>query len=79
LIYKRGYGKVNKQRIALSSNQIIEENLGQYGILSIEDIIHEIQSAGPHFKQVSKYVSSNSDHFPKFSLFSPQKKKEKRL
>lgn len=36
LVYKRGYGKINKQRIPLSSNQVIEENLGQYGIISIE-------------------------------------------
>lgn len=42
LVYKRGYGKVNKQRLPLSSNQIIEENLGKYGVLSIEDIVHEI-------------------------------------
>ena len=47
LVYKRGYGKVNKQRIALSSNQIIEENLGKYGILCIEDIVNELASAGP--------------------------------
>lgn len=51
LIYKRGYGKVNKQRIPLSDNKIIEENLGKYGILSIEDLVHEIVTAGPHFKQ----------------------------
>jgi large subunit ribosomal protein L7e len=25
LIYKRGYGKLNKQRIPLSNNQVIEE------------------------------------------------------
>ncbi|GJN92706.1 hypothetical protein Rhopal_005741-T1 [Rhodotorula paludigena] len=56
LVYKRGYGKVNKQRVPLSSNQIIEENLGQYGILSIEDVIHEISTAGPHFKQVSNFL-----------------------
>lgn len=58
LIYKRGYGKINKQRIPLSSNAVIEGALGQYGIISIEDIVHEISTAGPHFKQVSKYVSS---------------------
>jgi len=56
LIYKRGYGKVNKQRIALSSNQIIEENLGKYGILCMEDIVQEIRTAGPHFKQVSNFL-----------------------
>ncbi|KAH8926220.1 60S ribosomal protein L7 [Atractiella rhizophila] len=56
LVYKRGYGKINKQRIPLSSNQIIEENLGKYGIISIEDVVHEIATAGPHFKQVSNFL-----------------------
>ncbi|GAA6030264.1 hypothetical protein JCM8097_009017 [Rhodosporidiobolus ruineniae] len=56
LIYKRGYGKVNKQRLPLSSNQIIEESLGQYGIISIEDVVAEIANAGPHFKQVSNFL-----------------------
>merc|ERR1711977_400070 len=42
LIYKRGYGKVNKQRIALTDNSIIETNLGKYGIVCMEDLIHEI-------------------------------------
>ena len=52
LIYKRGYGKVNKQRIPLSTNAVIEENLGKHDILCVEDLVHEIATAGPHFKQV---------------------------
>ncbi|KAK4705336.1 large subunit ribosomal protein L7e, partial [Phenoliferia sp. Uapishka_3] len=56
LIYKRGYGKINKQRIPLSSNAVIEGALGQYGIISIEDIVHEISTVGPHFKQVSNFL-----------------------
>lgn len=52
LIYKRGYGKVNKQRIPLANNQVIEETLGKFDILSVEDLVHEIFSAGPNFKQV---------------------------
>ncbi|KAK2784475.1 60S ribosomal protein L7 [Emmonsiellopsis sp. PD_33] len=56
LIYKRGYGKVNKQRIPLSDNQIIEENLGKYGIVCMEDLIHEIYTVGPNFKQASNFL-----------------------
>ncbi|CAN3365380.1 large ribosomal subunit protein uL30A [Diutina catenulata] len=56
LIYKRGYGKVNKQRIALSENAIIEEALGQYGISTIEDLIHEIVTVGPNFKQANNFL-----------------------
>jgi large subunit ribosomal protein L7e len=42
LIYKRGYGKVDKQRIALTDNAIIEGSLGKFGIVCMEDLIHEI-------------------------------------
>jgi large subunit ribosomal protein L7e len=56
LIYKRGYGKINKQRVALSDNAIIEESLGQYGIICVEDLIHEIYTVGPHFKQASNFL-----------------------
>lgn len=30
LVYKRGYGKVNRQRIPLTDNAIIEKQLGVY-------------------------------------------------
>ncbi|ESK89843.1 60s ribosomal protein l7 [Moniliophthora roreri MCA 2997] len=56
LIYKRGYGKVNKQRIPLANNQVIEENLGKYNITCVEDLIHEIITAGPNFKQASNFL-----------------------
>ncbi|CAH6721860.1 60S ribosomal protein L7 [[Candida] jaroonii] len=56
LVYKRGFGKVNKQRVALSDNAIIEASLGKYGILSIEDLIHEIVTVGPNFKQANNFL-----------------------
>lgn len=56
LIYKRGYGKVNKQRIPLSNNAVIEENLGKYDILCVEDLVHEIITVGPNFKQASNFL-----------------------
>jgi large subunit ribosomal protein L7e len=56
LIYKRGYGKINKQRIPLTDNEIIEANLGSYGIVCVEDLIHEIYTVGPNFKQASNFL-----------------------
>merc|ERR1719174_2019253 len=41
LVYKRGYGKVNRSRIPLTDNSIIADNLGG-GITCIESLIHEI-------------------------------------
>jgi large subunit ribosomal protein L7e len=56
LLYKRGYGKVEKQRIPLSHNAIIGKSLGAHGILSIEDLIHEIYTCGPHFKEANNFL-----------------------
>ncbi|KAF9964006.1 60S ribosomal protein L7 [Modicella reniformis] len=56
LIYKRGYGKVNKQRIPLTDNSVIEKSLGKYGIVCVEDLIHEIYTVGPNFKLASNFL-----------------------
>jgi len=56
LIYKRGFGKVEKQRIPITSNQIIEHSLGKHGIICVEDLIHEIATVGPHFKEANSFL-----------------------
>ncbi|KAG8998268.1 60S ribosomal protein L7 [Tulasnella sp. JGI-2019a] len=56
LIYKRGYGKINKSRIPLTDNSIIEKTLGKYDILSVEDLVHEIFTVGPNFKQANNFL-----------------------
>jgi len=56
LIYKRGYAKVNKQRIPLTDNAIIEEHLSKFGIVCIEDLIHEIYTVGPNFKPAANFL-----------------------
>lgn len=56
LIYKRGYGKLNSQRIALTDNSIVEQGLGKYGIICMEDLIHEIMIVGPHFKEANNFL-----------------------
>jgi large subunit ribosomal protein L7e len=56
LIYKRGYGKVHRQRVPLSNNSVIENALGKYDILSVEDLVHEIFTVGPNFKQASNFL-----------------------
>jgi len=48
LIYKRGYAKVNRQRIPITDNAIIEQSLGKFGLICVEDLIHEIYTVGPH-------------------------------
>lgn len=56
LIYKRGYGKVNGSRIALTDNAIIEERLGRFGIICMEDLIHEIYTVGSNFRVANNFL-----------------------
>lgn len=56
LIYKRGYGKINKQRIPLSNNYIVEEGLGALDIRCVEDLINEIVTVGPNFKKANNFL-----------------------
>merc|ERR1711993_33770 len=56
LIYKRGHGKVQNRRTPLSDNAIIENALGKEGIICMEDLIHEIFTVGPNFKQASNFL-----------------------
>merc|ERR1711906_51673 len=56
LIYKRGYGKINKNRIPLNDNAVVEQGLGKHGILCIEDLVHEIYTVGPHFREANNFL-----------------------
>jgi len=56
LIYKRGFAVVKGQRIAITDNEVIKQKLGRYGITSMEDLIHEIYTVGPHFKQANSFL-----------------------
>ncbi|KAF8065475.1 RPL7C [Scenedesmus sp. PABB004] len=56
LIYKRGFGKVQGNRIPLTDNKIVEQVLGAKNILCVEDLIHEIFTVGPAFKEASNFL-----------------------
>lgn len=56
LVYKRGYAKVNGQRVALTDNAIIEKALGSKGIICMEDLVHEIFTVGSNFKSATNFL-----------------------
>jgi len=64
LVYKRGYGKVNRSRIPLTDNSIISDALATKdakgavtgGITCIESLIHEIVTCGPDFKRANNFL-----------------------
>jgi large subunit ribosomal protein L7e len=63
LIYKRGFAKVgvspSKQRVPITDNKLIEDNLSKAtdgNVICIEDIVHQIYTCGPYFKECSKFL-----------------------
>merc|ERR1719347_195717 len=56
LVYKRGFGKVEGRRVPLTDNAIIEKELGKHGIICVEDLIHEIFTVGPAFKEANNFL-----------------------
>lgn len=56
LVYKRGFGRVNGQRIPLTSNEVIEKRLHKSNIICMEDLIHEIFTVGSNFKQANNFL-----------------------
>ena len=56
MVYKRGFAKVNRQRIPITDNGLIEQNLGKHDIICVEDLVHEIATCGPHFKEASSFL-----------------------
>merc|ERR1711941_207795 len=57
MLYKRGAGLNNGQRIKLIDNSVIEKGLGSLGINCIEDLVHEIYTVGPNFKQANNWLA----------------------
>ncbi len=55
-MYKRGFGKVNHQRIPLSCNSIVEKALKKHGIVCMEDLVHEIFTVGKAFTQANNFL-----------------------
>merc|ERR1711920_510699 len=56
LVYKRGFAKVDGKRTPLTSNDIVEASLGKYGLICVEDLIHEIVTVGPNFKYAANFL-----------------------
>ncbi|ELW55799.1 60S ribosomal protein L7 [Tupaia chinensis] len=72
LIYKRSYDKINKKQITLTDNSLIVQSLGKFGIICMEDLIHEIYTVGKCFKEVNNFLWS-------FKLSSSQDGRKKKI
>lgn len=56
LVYKRGFAKINGQRIPITNNEMIEKKLGKYGIICTEDLVHCIYRADRRFKYAMNFL-----------------------
>lgn len=56
LIQKRGFARVDKKRVPLTDNQLIEDKLGSKGMVCLEDLIQEIHTVGPNFKAANELL-----------------------
>ncbi|XP_059857467.1 large ribosomal subunit protein uL30-like [Delphinus delphis] len=55
LILKRGQAKVKNKIIPLTDNTVIEEHLGKFDVICLEDLIHEIAFLGKNFQVISGF------------------------
>jgi len=61
LVYKRGFAKIRHRpgaisRIPIMDNELIEKHLGKYGIETVEDIVDQIYTCGPYFREASNFL-----------------------
>lgn len=56
LLLKRGTAATKDGIKPITNNVMIEEHLGEQGIICLDDIIHEIHTVGPNFRTVNKFL-----------------------
>lgn len=53
MVYKRGYLKINGQRVKISDNQMIKDKFNNNDIVCAEDLVNQIYTCGKHFRTVT--------------------------
>merc|ERR1712080_662825 len=53
LVLKRGFLKIFKKRIPLVNNEMIEHKLHKFNMICVEDLVHEIYTCGPYFREAT--------------------------
>lgn len=72
MIFKNGFMRVGGKKTPITSNTEIEQQLGEHGVICIEDIVHELFTVGESFDKVNKFICP-------FKLRKPQDGFEKKL
>lgn len=56
LIQKRGNVLVDGKQVMLDDNSVIEDKLGNLGLICTEDLVHELYTLGDEFKKVMNFL-----------------------
>jgi large subunit ribosomal protein L7e len=56
LIYRKGFCNSESKRQPINNHTVVEKELGDQGIICIEDLLYEIQTAGDNFLKVNKFL-----------------------
>lgn len=56
LVYKRCHGRIGGKRVEINTNKLVEDNLGQFNIICLEDLVNEIVGMGQHFSDALKFI-----------------------
>jgi len=68
LVHKRGFARVNRERVPITDNKLVEDELGektQGAVICIEDLVDQIHTMGPHFLDVCKFLWPFKMNMPK--------------
>ena len=73
LITRRGFGRVDGKRVPLSDNTVIEDHLGEYNIICVEDLVHELHTVGDSFSKAASFLwpfrlADTKSHFERKTL-----------
>lgn len=52
LIFKHGYLSIDGKKTPMNSNKLIEDHLGEYGIICIEDMVHALFTVSDNFRNI---------------------------
>lgn len=57
LLSKRSFAMIDGKRVPVSDNTIVEDHLGEKGLICVADMEHEIQTMGPAFDAVTSFLT----------------------
>eukprot|EP00831_Metopus_contortus_P067996 TRINITY_DN6074_c0_g1_i3.p1 TRINITY_DN6074_c0_g1~~TRINITY_DN6074_c0_g1_i3.p1 ORF type:complete len:165 (+),score=30.26 TRINITY_DN6074_c0_g1_i3:398-892(+) len=74
LLYKRGHLKLGEKVENLKSNQIVEELLGDKGLICVEDLVHSLSTGDKNTTQVLRALCSFKLSQPKEGVLKQNRK-----